>query len=232
MIDIAPQLLEDIQKEFNTSFNKNSKIKAIKKLIESGKATYSNANDYAIEVGNILARVFKNNITPDSLPDGRMYFNIAERILTPTLGNNHNLIAEISAQIQTNLNTTSGLGIKGILIKINQDRIKGFIDRVASEIDFKEVAWILDEPVINYSQSVVDDTIKANAEMHDKLGLSPKIVRTLVGGACPWCVALAGTFDYPDVPDDLYKRHDRCRCTVEYNPGDGKKQDVYSKKWL
>ena len=28
------------------------------------------------------------------------------------------------------------------------------------------------------------------------------------------------------------RRHENCRCVVEYDPGDGKKQNVYSKKWV
>ncbi len=101
-----------------------------------------------------------------------------------------------------------------------------------SSEEFDSISWILDEPVINFSQSVVDETIKLNVEMHYNLGLAPKLVRTLVGNACDWCKAMAGVFDYPDVPDGVYRRYQRCRCTVEYNPGDGRKQDVYSKKWL
>lgn len=27
---------------------------------------------------------------------------------------------------------------------------------------------------------------------------------------------------YPDVPPDVYRRHERCRCTVLYDPADGK----------
>ena len=37
--------------------------------------------------------------------------------------------------------------------------------------------------------------------------------------------------DYPDVSQDGYRRHKTCRCAVEYVPGKGKRQDVWSKKW-
>lgn len=38
---------------------------------------------------------------------------------------------------------------------------------------------------------------------------------------------------YPDVPPDVYRRHERCRCTVLYDPADGKRkrQNVHTKKW-
>jgi len=160
-----------------------------------------------------------------------MYFNIAERILGATLGTNYKLISSVATEIQKNLNLASGLGIKAIASPLNKDRIKGFVDRIASETEFDKVAWILDQPIINYGQSVVDETIKANAEFHFKAGLSPTIVRTIESGACKWCKEVAGTYSYPNVPDDIYRRHDNCYCTVEYNPGDGKKQNVHSKRW-
>ncbi|CAG7589950.1 hypothetical protein PEPTYR26121_01104 [Peptoniphilus tyrrelliae] len=39
-------------------------------------------------------------------------------------------------------------------------------------------------------------------------------------------------YEYPDVPKDVYRRHQRCKCTVDYLPGDGRKQDVHTKKWI
>ena len=50
---------------------------------------------------------------------------------------------------------------------------------------------------------------------------------------CKRCSSLAGVYEYPDVPEDVYRRHENCRCTVEYDPGDGKKlQNVHTKKWI
>ena len=89
----------------------------------------------------------------------------------------------------------------------------------------------MDEPVKNFSQSIVDDAIRTNAEFHSKAGMSPKIIRKLAGGCCNWCRTVAGTYTYPDVPKDVYRRHQRCRCTVDYHPGSGKVQNVHTKRW-
>ena len=231
MADITDELLESIQKDFNELVAKNEKIKRVNRFVKKGKATYKDANTYAIEIGDSLAQAFKKNLSVDVMPEGKMYRDMANRIMNETLGVNHNMIAELTGEVQTSLNKASGLNIKGVLAPKDNDRIKGFIERLSSE-EFDSISWILDEPVINFSQSVVDETIKLNVEMHYNLGLTPKLVRTLVGDACDWCKEMAGVFDYPDVPDGVYRRHQRCRCTVEYNPGDGKRQDVYSKKWL
>ena len=113
------------------------------------------------------------------------------------------------------------------------DRTQGILNRASDAPKFSGVRWILGDGVLtNYMQSFVDETMKRNAEFQSKAGVSPKIVRKSPTKCCPWCDALVGEYKYPDdVPDDVYRRHDNCNCIVEFYPGDGKKQDVWSKQW-
>lgn len=232
MIDIVPGLLANIQRDFNTTLSKNKKLQSIRGMIGSGTATYKQANEYAVEVGGILAHTFRIHIKSESLPDGKMYYNIADRILTPTLSNNHEIVAKVSAEIQEQLNKSVGLGIKGIEPSVNQLRIESIINRITTEEVFDDVAWILQEPIVNFTQSVVDDTIKTNIEFQGKSGLSPRIMRSASGDSpCKWCQKMQGVYKYPDIPDDVYKRHDRCRCNVEYYPGDARRQNIWTKEW-
>lgn len=230
--DIVPELLEKIQRDFNKLFKQNKKLQQIKEMIDNGTATYKQANEYAIEVGEMLASVFEIHIKSEALPDGKMYFNIAERILNPTLSNNHKIVAQVSAEIQEHLNKSIGLGLKGIEPKINQFRIDSIINRIDAEEVFDDVSWILAEPVINFTQSVVDDTIKENVKFQGESGLYPKVIRIAnYSDACDWCKEMEGTYKYPNVPDGIFGRHDRCRCTVEYDPGDARRQNVWTKEW-
>lgn len=65
-----------------------------------------------------------------------------------------------------------------------------------------------------------------------KAGLQPRIIRKATGTCCEWCKNLAGTYDYPVENEDVYRRHERCRCTVDYDPGGAKRfQDVHTKEW-
>lgn len=231
MKDITPELIQKIKNEFDKKIKGSNKIKELEDILKSGESNYMIANDYAIEVGYILATIFKNNISSDILPDGRMYYNIADRLLNDRLKENYNLISDYAVKTQTALNNQAKLNINGIKPKINQSRIDGIIERLSNEDNFDSISWILDEPVKNFSQSIVDDTIKINVEHHYKMGLKPKIIRTEVGNCCDWCKSVVGKYDYPNVPKDIYRRHRFCRCTVDYYPGYGKKQNVHSKKW-
>lgn len=231
MEDIAPELLKKIQSDFDEAIEKSEILKRLAEKIEAGTATYVEANDYAIEVGNILSDAYRHNLSSAVLPDGKMYYNIANRIITETMKRNYDLVSEVSEQIQALLNEAAGIGIKAIQPELNSDRITGIANRLSTADNFDEFSWILGEPVVNFSQSVVDDFIKVNSEFHGKCGMEPKIVRKLAGGCCEWCSKLAGTYTYPEVPKDVYRRHQRCRCTVDYDPGTGKKQNVHTKQW-
>lgn len=230
MEDIAPKLLKLIQDDFTSHFDKSDIISSLYAKVRDGTATYVDANEFAIEVGELLANAYQRNISSSVLPDGKMYYNIGKRVIEPTMVHNYDLITGITQQIQTSLNKAANIGIKARGPKLNRDRINGMLNRLSSEDNYDNVAWILNEPVKTFSQSIVDDSIHDNAEFHHNAGMQPKIIRKLAGGCCEWCRAVAGTYKYPDVPKDVYRRHQRCRCIVEYYPGDGKVQNVHTKK--
>lgn len=229
--DIVPALLEEIQNEFDKRTYNSKKLKKAFLLLQNKKATYLDVNNFAIEIGEILSDVLRTKITAEVLPDGKMYFNIADRILNPTMKKNYDLISNFIVDVQTELNRTANLSLKGQIPEFNQDRVDGIVNRISSEEDFESIKWLLDDPIINFSQSIVDDGIKANAEFHAKAGLQPQITRKVLGHACEWCSRLAGTYGYYEASKEVYQRHERCRCTVDYNPGNGRKQDVWSKTW-
>lgn len=231
--DIVPELLDQIKKEFNQEYKANIKIKALLKKLETEKLDYDDAYNYAEEVGKILVKTLKNNINPETLPEGKMHYNIAKRIMDDTLINNHELVADYSQIVQTAINNQAGYNIKGLKSELNYDRIDGFIQRLASEENFEDIDWILGDPVMTFTRVTVDNTVEINAEYNHKLGIEAVIERTERYDACPWCKSLEGVYNYPDdVPDEVYMRHDNCRGRVIYKPADKwKVQNVHDKEW-
>lgn len=229
--DIVPDLLKKIKKDFFDNAEKSAELEKLLLLLKDGKATYQEAYQFATKIGGILSEVLQTNISGSILPDGKMHYNIAERILNEMLGENHKMVSGYSKQIQEVLNKDAGVGLKTVIAPINQNRIDGLVNRLSHESSFDDVSWILGAPVVNFSQNVVDNHIKKNAEFHYKSGLKAKVIRTTNGKCCDWCDKLAGVYFYPKVDKNVFRRHDRCDCIVEYYPGDGKKQDIWSKKW-
>lgn len=248
-IDIVPEMLEEIQQEFKRLFQKDPTVKRVYKKIQNNAVDYEEANAFAIRLGEMLSEALRKYVTVDNLPEGRFWYNMASRIMNPTLSTNYNLIADVCRYAQETVNTKGGIALKVLTPALNQNKIDGFVDKLSNAEQFEDVEWMLGEPVVNFSQSVVDDSIRDNMDFHVGAGLSPKIIRTLganetrtaVRGKgrvkyqipCKWCESLAGVYDYRDMPDyiadNIFRRHEYCRCTVEYVEA-GKKQDVWSKK--
>lgn len=225
--DVLPDILANVKKEFEKRY-KSSDV--IKQLLDD-KTSFSNANKFSKAVGEILADVLGQEVTIELLPDGHMYFNIADRLLRDVLGTNHRIITKYAEDVQAYLNKQAKIGLKIQSPKINNDRIVGLVNRLDETDIYDDIAWIMNAPIVNFSQAVVDDFIKSNVSFHAKTGLKPKITRIVVGKCCEWCEQKAGTYDYP-VPDDFYMRHQRCDCIVEYHPRDGRGiQNSHTKKW-
>ena len=228
MTDVAPELLERIQKTFGTFQAGDSKLWEMYWEIRDGKANYETVNRYAIRLGELLSDALRKEISVDTLPDGRMYYNIAERVLGPLLENNHELVADAAEAAQNAMNAAAGLGLKAVRPALNQSRVDGLIDKVSSYESFEDAAWVLNEPVVNFTQSVVDDAIRENVAAQARAGLSPTVKRIAESGCCNWCSNLAGTYEYP-VDRDVYRRHERCRCLVLFDPKTGKVQNAHTK---
>lgn len=228
MTDIAPALLEEVQKVFTNYRNSDKLLGQLRFKIEDGKGNYEDVSNYAVRLGELLSQALKHRVSAKDLPDGKLYYNIAEKLLGPLLKENHELISYAARITQQSLNKAAGLGVKAVVPKLDQERLNELFNLAASYDSFEDAAWVLGEPVVTYSQSVVDDAIRENVEYHGKAGLHPTVTRIAESGCCKWCSGLAGKYDYP-VDREVYRRHNRCRCLVLYDPGDGEKQDVHSK---
>lgn len=235
MHDILPELLKAVKEAYQVNIEQDEEVKRLLNELKSGVADYEKASDYAEHLGDALAKAFQTQITADKLPDGRMYYNIANRLVNTTFQDNYSRIVSYCKGTQESLNKAAGIGLKAQVPEFNQNRADGIIERLSEAENYDDVRWILGEPVTNFAMAIVDDHIKANANFQYKAGLSPKIVRTTNGKCCAWCDRLAGTYNYKDVKNtgnDVFRRHRHCRCKVIYDPAEGKKvKDVWTKKW-
>ena len=114
MKDIAPELYEAIKDDFERLYKTDPTIKRILKKIDAGDADYEDAYYYSSAVGKCASKAFSLNLSDDVLPDGKMYYNIAERTVRPILEAMENIIRENTDRIQNSLNEKAGLGLKAV----------------------------------------------------------------------------------------------------------------------
>ena len=84
----------------------------------------------------------------------------------------------------------------------------------------------------NISRGMYDDFVESSCRSMRKAGAKAVIVRKEIGSCCDWCRSLAGTYDYSagQYPDDIFRRHENCRCIVTVSNEKGHYTDVWSKR--
>ena len=226
MADVSPQILADVRKAFTRRIKADKRLERINNRIRDGTATISDAHDYAEIIGDALSDSFAEVLQPGVLPDDRMYYNIAKKVIEPTMRDNFKLATEKAAEIQKIVYLADGFGINPVEAVYPEARVRGLVDKVSEADTLAKVIDWLSDPVVNTTISFYDDWTIANADFQKGLGLKPKIRREL-GSAelrrsrkrsyfipCEWCQNLAGEYDYGDTPDDFFRRHEGCRCKI------------------
>ena len=231
--DIAPELLEAIRERLREKEGRDPQIAAFTEKLNARKATQGDVAQYSGRLGELLSETLREILTPDNLPERKLYYNIAARTIMPMLRNVHQMVNDSAIQAQKAIDEENGIGMKAVPAAFPEKRVNDLMYKIGSEETTPEQAQtLMGEPIENNCRKFFDEHVRHNADVRFKAGLSPMIVRTTHGGCCKWCASVAGKYEYGDVSDtgnDVFRRHGHCRCTVEY-VCDGKKQDVWSKK--
>ena len=104
------------------------------------------------------------------------------------------------------------------------------LKRMAKKKTFENIiSNLLGEPVCNMCHAFYDQYVEANVKFRSRAGMKEVIIRRQLGKCCKWCADLAGIYTPENAPEDIYKRHDNCKCMVTYKDEEGY-TDVWSKK--
>lgn len=216
------KILDNIIEFCKQYFAENPTLESIREKAAAGAATYAEAEEAAIICGSILDTAFKIYL-PEALIDGKLYQEAAEIVLKQPLINGGKNLAEITAEIQQQLNESAGLGIKAITPALNMDQLNGIIYGIVNAESYEAGKESFFDAVTNFYEGYVDDFAKDNAEFLYQAGREPIIERVTAGKCCEWCEGLAGRYKYSDIRigrSDVFRRHKNCHCMILYNPAD------------
>lgn len=234
--DIAPGMLAKIMARFRRLVAEDTELARIAQAIEAGTATHADTQIYSLIIGGHASTALLEFITPDALPDERLYFNIADRVVRSVLEESRGLVNQAAGDVQTVIYRAAGISLKPVTPVPNKWRINDLVNKLAASEKFEDVAWALDAPVKNIARSYADDFIRENVTFQVRAGLQPTVTRVAAADCCEWCAALAGTYQLDDAFDQgIYRRHERCKClvTATVRKGDGwGRQNVWTKRWM
>ena len=230
-VDIGEELLKAVRVDFRKELgNKDSRLAKILKRIQDGKGTFHDVAIFSKECGAALSEAIAKNVTPDRLPNGQLYYNIANTVLRATLKDNYDLVNMVAQAAQEQTDSKLSIHLAPQQAPFPEDRIHKIINGAADQTaDSDTIKRRLDSPVRNVTESFYDDFVEENAEFRDEAGLKTYLVRQTNGKCCDWCASLAGRYLYEDAPEDVFAKHDNCTCTVEYIT-DRYRENVHTKK--
>lgn len=208
-----PLTYEDIKEPFLRALNLDRRASYLINEIEAGRGTYEMASEYAIRVGDNLAKVLRRHAPVESIAEWNL-----DDLIPQSLGLDHSIVTYACEQVQTSMNQNAGLGIRFQAPEFDSNRAYGIVTELRDNPEFTNIEASFYDQLVNFSQNVVDDSIRDNAALLSRAGVRSKIIRTAEYGACQWCVDVAGVYDYDEVGqgDDVYRRHENCRCTINF----------------
>lgn len=201
----------------------NKYLRQLRKLIESGRGTFSDTFRYTDKSADILSDLFYGSVL--DMPDEERITSCVE-----LLRDRHKDINGLFDIAQRSLDKKAGLSIAPQHVPFDEERAKqigaSLTDKTVPETTIQRRAK---SATANATRSMHDDCIEANAKFRAKAGLQCYITRTTDGSCCKWCTQMAGRYEYGSEPKNVYRRHDNCGCMVTYENG-RKRQNVWSKK--
>lgn len=222
-VDVAPALYSDIDKEFKAGVRADKKLNSLISKIGGGKANTKDVVAAATRIGNHASDALKAVLVVDRLPDGVLYWNIAEKTISPLMTNVHSAINNLALLQMRSVDKAASLNI-GISKGVDPaERIRTIMGFATNSKSAEELANALDIPVKTTALDYVDDFEKENAKIRDGMGFEQYVVREYDGVGlnngkepCHWCLDRAGAWTYQEAIDNgVFERHEGCGCTIE-----------------
>lgn len=212
-----------VREEAKWCIQQDGMLAEIRKKIRSGKATYEDTAAYSARAGKMIGALLSRRL-PEIPPEER------EQLCVELL---HDQYIDINAAVdaaQRYLDERLGIQLAPQHAPFDSERAS----QIGSALrDLSKPVEILQRrakaATETATKAIHDDRMESEAKFRSRAGLKCFITRVAVGGCCPWCSKVAGRYRYGEEPDDIYRRHDNCDCTVTFENG-RKRQDVWSKR--
>ena len=185
-------------------------LRALLKSIDSGKANFRDTAQYSIRYSHQLGNILSENVL-DIPPDVRE--TAAEELLKYGYDDMNTILAEV----QKSLDEQAGIHIRPQKADFPSERVQHFahslIDPTVEDSIIKRRARSGSETI---TKSFHDSFIKKNAQFRNDAGLKCYITRE-GSNCCKWCSEVAGRYEFGSQPSDIFRRHDNCDCTIDYD---------------
>ena len=132
MKDVAPELLEKLNKTFGQKVVIDPQIRSYKKKLEAGKLTERDCALYIRKMVSIAGSSVTDVMKPKNLPDEKLYWNIAEAVLVPFLKSMINQMNDIAVKTMKESDRKKNINIKVKTIRYPEGQIQSYLNMVVN----------------------------------------------------------------------------------------------------
>lgn len=225
-MDIAPEIYEQIKKDFAEGIRSDAELNRLAKKIKAGKGTQRDVSDLADRFGVQASKALKANLILEQMPDQTLYWNIAEKTIKPLLMQSYKNINGFATVQLESADKKGNISIEIIPGRYPENRIDQVMNFAVDSKTQTELDNALTDPVIAANRKFYDDFQKDNAELREDLGFWEYVQRdyddrglhfgTKYHTDCEWCLEKAGTWKYSEArAAGVFQRHPGCNCHIE-----------------
>ena len=212
-----------VREEVRERIERDVLLAKLRKKINSGKGTYADTAAYSVRAGKLLGEIFSRRLPEIPLEE-------REPLCVDLLHDQYIDINVAVDTVQRFMDEAQGFHLAPQHAPFDSERghqIGSSLHDLSKPVEtLQRRAKAATETM---TKAMHDDRMKSEAKFRHKAGLDCRITRVAVNGCCEWCSKVAGRYRYGEEPDDIYRRHDNCDCTVTFENG-RKRQDVWSKR--
>ena len=138
MQDISQELYEDIRETFVKRKDADPYSRQVMKKIKDESATLEDCSLYARRLGEIASETLIDRLDEGKLPNGTLYWNIAEKTILPLMKLVHSMVNEAAMTIQQRIDAADGIGIKAEPGDFPEERAKALLQKIV-DMSMKEI---------------------------------------------------------------------------------------------
>lgn len=197
-------------------------IEAVNSLL-----TIAAVDQFARDSGRILADQIIAVLQWEDFPEALLFESTARDIIFPLLEVQHQNLTPYFEKAQDAENKRNGWRIKSKMSEFSKARANGLVETMINQ-SYQSLVSSFPATSEQFSQGMIDDSVRSNADFVYKVGYPVKVTRVAEGKACAWCRGLEGSYYYNDLSnsDDIWKRHEGCVCDIQITKGGGDKESL------
>lgn len=132
MKDITPELSEQLLRRFRQLLATDPTIRSYRKKLKAGKMVERDCALYTARVAKCASKAATQTITEATLPDGTLYWNIAESVLTPLFEEAYAVVMAAAVEQKRVQDEKAGRHIAIKTPPFPKYRVKSYLDLVVS----------------------------------------------------------------------------------------------------